>query len=380
MIYLDNAATTYPKPKSVVASVNEAFIEYGANPGRGGHKMSVAASERVYEARHVLNELFNGVGAENVCFTSNCTQALNTAINGFVNKGDHIVISCLEHNSVLRPVHLLKEKGVADYSVFDVGKTDEETLLNFKNALKSNTKMCIITAVSNVFGDCLPLKKIGKITKEKGIVFVVDGAQGAGVLPINICDWGIDCLCVPGHKGLMGPMGTGAIILNGVTPRALLVGGTGTHSKSYIQPPGLPEYLESGTLNVPGICGFCEGVKHVMKSGVENTYFKEHSICEYLYQSLREIEGVKVYETSKGSVGALLSFNVLNMHSETVALKLAQEGIAVRGGYHCAPLAHKFKGTFDVGAVRVSPSIYTSKKDINNLLNLVREIAFYNNI
>ena len=378
MIYFDNAATTYPKPKSVAESMYKAFTTYGANPGRGGHEMSVSTAEKVYETRQLLNDFFNGSGAENVCFTVNCTQALNTAINGFVDVGDHIVISCLEHNSVLRPVHLLKEKGVVEYSVFDVGKTDAETIQSFKNSLKSNTRLCVVTAVSNVFGDVLPLKEIGEIAKEKGIIFVVDGAQGAGVLPINIKEFGVNCLCVPGHKGLMGPMGTGAIILNGVTPRPLLVGGTGTSSKSFAQPRGLPEALESGTLNVPGICGLSEGVRFVMSKGVENIYSRERSICEYILQELSRIEDVKVYSTYNGGVGTLISFNVGNMHSETVALSLSKGGVAVRGGYHCSALAHKFRGTDRSGTVRVSPSVFTTEKDIKNLLNLVRKIAFYN--
>ncbi len=380
MIYFDNAATSFPKPKSVEKAVSEAFGKYGANPGRGGHEMSVKTAEKVYEARQLISDLFNGSGAENVCFTSNCTQALNTAINGLVNRGDHIVISCFEHNSVLRPVHLLKEKGVADYSVFNVGKTDEETIDNFKNALRYNTKMCVITAVSNVFGDALPLAEIGKIAKEKGIAFVVDGAQGAGVIPINMKEMNVDCLCVPGHKGLMGPMGTGAIILNGVRPKPLTVGGTGTLSKSFTQPLDLPENLESGTLNVPGICGLCEGVRFVLNTGVDKIFSKEHKVCNYIAEKLTEINGAEVYYPRNNSIGSLVSFSLKNMHSETVALMLSQKGVAVRGGYHCSPLAHNFVGTDRTGTVRVSPSFFTQEKDIKILLNLVRKIAFYNNI
>lgn len=380
MIYFDNAATSFPKPKSVVKAVSEAFVKYGANPGRGGHEMSVKTAEKVFEARQLISDLFNGSGAENVCFTSNCTQALNTAINGFVNRGEHIVISCFEHNSVLRPVHLLKEKGIADYSVFNVGKTDDETIDSFKNSLRNNTKMCVITAVSNVFGDALPLEKIGKIAKEKGITFVVDGAQGAGVIPINMKEMNIDCLCVPGHKGLMGPMGTGAIILNGVKPKPLTVGGTGTFSKSFTQPLDLPENLESGTLNVPGICGLCEGVRFVLDTGVDKIFSKEHKVCNYIAEKLTEINGAEVYYPRNNSIGSLVSFNLKNMHSETVALLLSREGVAVRGGYHCSPLAHNYVGTDRVGTVRISPSFFTQEKDIKNLLNLVRKIAFHNNI
>lgn len=379
-MYFDNAATSFPKPEWVVKSVSESFLKYGANPGRGGHEMSVKTAEKVYETRKLISDLFNGSGAENVCFTTNCTHALNTAINGLVNVGDHIVISCFEHNSVLRPVHLLKEKGMADYSIFKVGKTVEETLLNFKNSLRENTKMCVITAVSNVFGDSLPLEEIGKITKDKGIIFIVDGAQGAGVIPINMDTMHIDCLCIPGHKGLMGPMGTGALILNGVRPKPLMVGGTGTFSKMLEQPLDLPENLESGTLNVPGICGLCEGVGFVLNTGIDKIFSKEHKACEYIADRLREIDGVKVYFTQNNSIGNLVSFNVKNMHSEAVALKLSQYGVAVRGGYHCSALAHNFAGTDKTGTVRISPSFFTEEKDIKNLLNLIRKIAILNNI
>ena len=375
MIYFDNAATSYPKPQGVINAVSRAFTEYGANPGRGGHEMSVKTAEKVFDARALINELFNGNGAENVCFTSNCTQALNTAINGLVNAGDHIVISCYEHNSVLRPVHLLKEKGIADYSVFNVGKTDEETIESFKNALKSNTKMCVVTAVSNVFGDTLPLGKIGEITKEKGIIFIVDGAQGAGVVPINIKKMNINCLCVPGHKGLMGPMGTGAVILNGVRPKPLTVGGTGNLSKSFAQPLDLPENLESGTLNVPGICGLCEGVKVLLKIGVDKIRRRESDICALISRELARINNVKVYLPPNDEIGNLVSFNIQNMHSETVALKLSQYGVAVRGGYHCSPLAHSFMGTDKIGTVRISPSYFSTEKDIKILLKLIRKIA-----
>ena len=376
MIYFDNAATSYPKPVSVINAVNKSFLYYAANPGRGGHKMSVETAEKVFETRQIINDFFNGNGAEFVCFTSNCTQGLNTAINGLVNVGDHIVISCFEHNSVLRPVHLLKHTGVADYSVFNVGTTVDETLFNFKNAIKINTRLCVITAVSNVFGDVLPIKQIAKITKEKGITLIVDGAQGAGIIPIDVKGWGIDCLCVPGHKGLLGPMGTGAIILNGINPDALMVGGTGTSSKSVLQPDAYPEKLESGTLNVPGICGLCEGVKKVNGIGVNNVFKQEKRKCQIIADELQNIEGVKVYLPQDKAVSCIISFNVKNMHSESVAMLLSQHNIAVRGGFHCSPLAHKFMGTDTRGAVRVSPSYFTTKKDINILLNLIRKIAF----
>lgn len=380
MIYFDNAATSYPKPDSVVKAVSGSFVLFGANPGRGGHTMSVKTSEKVFEARQIINSFFNGAGPEFVCFTSNCTESLNIAIKGLVNKGDHIVISSLEHNSVLRPVNQLHEEGMADYSVFDIGKNDDETLYNFKNAFTRDTRLCVITAVSNVFGDILPVRKLTEFAHSRGARVIVDGAQGAGVIPIDLTGDEIDCLCVPGHKGLMGPMGTGVLLLNGVSPKPLKTGGTGTASMSYNQPVQYPECLESGTLNVPGICGLAKGVSYVDALGIENVFKKEQAVCREIAENLSRIKGVTVYLPENKIVNNVLSFNVDGVHSEKVALYLSRYGIAVRGGYHCSALAHTFKGTQKTGTVRISPSYSVTKKDINILLNLVRKIAFENNI
>ena len=260
MIYLDNAATSYPKPQTVVNAVKNSFINYGANPGRSGHKLSVKTALEVYEAREILNEFFDGYGGEFVSFTSNCTEALNVAIKGVLTNGDHVVISSFEHNSVTRPLHFLKEKGLISYSVFDVCDSTEKTIENFKNAIKPNTKLAVVTAVSNVFGRILPLEELGEIAKNKGVLFFVDGAQGAGIIPINMKKMNISCLCIPGHKGLLGPMGTGAILHNGMDFLPLIQGGTGSRSFDLLQPSEYPDRLESGTLNVPGICGLKEGV------------------------------------------------------------------------------------------------------------------------
>ena len=228
MIYLDNAATSYPKPFEVIQAVNEAMSVYGANPGRSGHNMSVNTAMSVFSARETLNEFFNGYGSEFVSFTLNCTEALNMAIKGTVKKGEHIVISSLEHNSVLRPVHTLFESSVAGYTVFNVGQNDDETCENFKKAIRPETTVAVVTAVSNVFGNILPLKRLSKIAKANNITFIVDGVQGAGIVPINIKEQGINCLCVPGHKGLLGPMGTGALLHDGSIKNTIIEGGTGT--------------------------------------------------------------------------------------------------------------------------------------------------------
>ncbi len=382
MIYFDNAATSYPKPAEVINTVNSAFNLYGANPGRSGHNMSISAANQIYLCRETLNRFFNGYGEEFVSFFPNCTYALNTGIKGIINKGEHIIISSLEHNSVLRPVHKLKEENIADYSVFKVGKTNDETIENFRKTFKINTKLCVVTAVSNVFGNILPLKELSTIAHENGAYFFVDGAQGAGVVELDMKKQGIDCLCVPGHKGLSGPMGTGALLHKSLDFSTIIEGGTGSASFDFSQPQTYPERLESGTLNVPCICGLRKGIEIVEKIRVERIFAKEKRFSEAIFDGLKDIPQVILYQENYNSsdYAPLVSFNVENLHSEQVSAYLNEHGIAVRGGYHCAPLAHISNQTQSRGAVRISPSIFNQEKDIKILLNLVRKIAIYRNI
>lgn len=377
MIYLDNAATSYPKPVEVVRAVEEAMRVYGANPGRSGHNMSVNSAMCVYGARKALNRFFNGYGTEFVSFTQNCTAAINTALKGTVSKGDHVVISSLEHNSVARPVNTLSLRGEITYSVFDVSEDEDETVAEFTRALRPETRLAFVTAVSNVFGNILPLKKLSEAAHRNGTYFYVDGAQAAGVIPIDMAGTGIDCLCVPGHKGLFGPMGTGALLHNGCISGTLTEGGTGTSSFELVQPSGFPERLESGTVNVPGINGLCAGIKTVENYGISEISDEENALACHLFNGLSSVADVILYKKrhDPSLYAPIVAFNIKGRHSEEVTALLNEGGFAVRGGYHCAPLAHKAYGTLDTGAVRVSPSIFTSKKDINNLLILVNKIA-----
>ncbi|MBE6799935.1 MAG: aminotransferase class V-fold PLP-dependent enzyme [Ruminococcaceae bacterium] len=377
MIYFDNAATTYPKPAEVIKTVNSAFSLYGANPGRSGHDLSISAATQVYLCREALDRFFNGFGSEYVSFFPNCTYALNTAIKGIIKKGEHIIISSLEHNSVLRPVHKLKEAGFSEYSVFKVGKNNYETIENFKKAFKSNTKLCVVTAVSNVFGNILPIKELSGIAHERGAYFFVDGAQGAGVIELDMKKQGIDCLCLPGHKGLLGPMGTGALLHKNLDFSTIIEGGTGSASFDFSQPRMYPERLESGTLNVPCICGLRKGIEFVEKIGANRIFAKERKLSEAIFNGLKQMPKVTLYQGDYDALlfAPLVSFNVENLHSEQVSAYLNNNGIAVRGGYHCAPLAHISNETESQGAVRISPSIFNGEKDIKNLLNLVRKIA-----
>lgn len=382
MIYLDNAATSFPKPFCVINSLTEAMSLYGANPGRSGHDMSVSTSAQVYAVREKLSDFFNCRAPENVSFTQNCTHALNMAIKGLVHSGDHVVISSLEHNSVLRPVHALYEQGVITYDVFNVYDDDNMTLSSMRGALKENTRLVIVTAVSNVTGRIMPLKMLSASAHNAGALFLVDGAQGAGAVQIDMANFGIDCLCVPGHKGLYGPMGTGALLHRNAEFSTIIEGGTGTSSVSYSQPPEYPERLESGTVNVPGIIALGSGVDYIKQIGIKNIFNAETRLCRQLFDGLSTVKGVKLYDEKYSSLyhAPLISFNVGKLHSERVATMLNEGGFAVRGGLHCSPLAHKTLNTLSTGTVRVSPSLNNTEKDINNLLNLVRKIAIRENV
>ncbi len=376
MIYLDNAATTFPKPECVINSMLYAQKAVGANAGRAGHKASVAAGEIVFSARDKIAEMFS-CQSENVVFTLNCTMALNMAIKGALKKGDHVIISSLEHNSVLRPVHKMTEKGVA-YSVFEVlPKDDEKTLSNLKALLRKNTKAVVCTAVSNVFGTALPIEKIGEFCKENGLIFILDAAQAAGTKLIDMEKMNIDILCMPGHKGLFGPMGTGLLLFNGKTELDTFIeGGTGSFSLDINQPSVFPDRFESGTLNLPGIAGLSAGVSFIKRTGISAIEQKESYLIDMLKEDLSVIPNIRVYSDMHSEKGSnVLSFGVGSLHSEAVARMLDEKGFAVRGGYHCAYLAHKSYGTEETGAVRVSVGYFNSKKDIKNLIFCLHKIA-----
>ncbi len=382
MIYLDNAATSFPKPNEVINAINKSFVLYGANPGRSGHNFSVNTAMAVYSARETLNEFFDGFGSEYVSFTQNCSYALNIAIKGVLKKGDHVIISSLEHNSVARPVYKLAENKEITYSVFNVSHNIDETLFNIKNAIRYNTKLIVVTAVSNVFGDILPIRRIAEIAKENNILFFVDGAQGAGVIPIKMKEMGINCVCVPGHKSLLGPMGIGVILHDGCIQNTIIEGGTGTESFNLKQSLDFPERLESGTINVPAICGLKKGVEIISSYGVENVFKDETALMKYMFNELLSMRNIILYrnEYDEKNFAPLIAFNIKGKHSEEVSALLNENGVAVRGGYHCSPLAHKTYGTEDIGAVRVSPSRFTTKKDVNYVLNLLQKIAINKNM
>ena len=381
MIYFDNGATTFPKPKSVVNAVNYAITKIGANPGRGGHNMAMKASEVLFECRNNAATLFNIDNSENIIITNNCTTALNTVIKGILKSGDHAVISSYEHNAVVRPLEFLKNRGV-EYSIAQVDYADnEKTVDNFRKAFKENTRLVICTHASNVFGIRLPIERIAALCKLNGILFCVDAAQTAGLIPIYLKNSDIDYLCTAGHKGLYGPMGTGLLIINSkVIPESLIQGGTGSLSAQVNQPEILPDKFESGTHNLIGIAGLNEGIKYVMKKTPQVIFDYEIRLARNLYDRLFRLKDIELYTKKPDNNGfvPVISFNLKNIDSEKTAQILNDRfNIAERAGLHCAPLAHKCFGTLEKGTVRAVISSFTTQSEVNYLVNSISQINNY---
>ncbi len=379
MLYFDNAATTYPKPDCVIKAVYNSLFKYGANPGRAGHYMANNASELVYTTREKSAKLFGVNNPENVIFTPNCTYALNCVIKGLAKKGSHFIISSLEHNAVARPLETLKNRGICTYSVAKVEKDDESTVENFRKLIQRNTVAIICTGASNVFGKMLPIKRLSELAHSNSLIFAVDAAQTAGITDINCLRDGIDFLCVAAHKGLYAPMGLGLLVINcDILLETVSEGGTGTNSFLLTQPETNPERYESGTLSIPLIAGLSAGIDYLNRNKIQNIYKHEKELMNYLYYELKYMNNIELYtdfSSEREKFVPLISFNVKNIPSEEIAHLLNNSGVAVRAGYHCAPLAHKSYNTTDFGTVRVAPSYFTEKKDVNLLLNSVFKIA-----
>lgn len=344
MIYLDNGATSLHKPPQVQQAMVRALAQCG-NPGRGGHSAAMAAAQQVYRCREQAAEMFD-CQPEQVVFTQNCTHGLNLAIHSLIKPGSRVAISGFEHNAVTRPLYARKvETVVAGSKLFDW----ENTLEEFENALKSGVSGAVFTHCSNVFGYILPVEEMAGLCRRYGVPFIVDAAQSAGVLPVQLNRLGADFIAMPGHKGLLGPMGTG-ILLCGSTPKPLLQGGTGSNSKAQNMPPELPDMLEPGTANVPGIAGLEAGLKWLQKTGIDPVFRREQQAAEACAQKLQEM-GYRVFSGAHQS--GTVSF-VGENDCEVLAQKLSEKGVAVRAGLHCAPLAHQTAGTVQTGTVRLS--------------------------
>lgn len=377
MIYFDNAATTFPKPRRVLRAVQSAFEKYGANPGRSGHRLAMDTAVKVYECRESVAELF-GAEADAVVFTSNCSHALNIALKGVLRHGDHVVISDLEHNSILRPVHALAKGGVIGYSVAEVFFDEDATVAAFEAAITRNTRMIACTHASNAFGIRLPIEKLGALAKRRGLLFLVDAAQTAGVLPIDVKSCGIDFLCTAGHKSLYGPSGTGLLVTpHGEKLATLMEGGTGSASADYGMPDTVPERLECGTVNTMGIIGLAAGINFVKERGIEQIHRQEMRVGAEIDRRLREIPGVTLYTpdfTPERNV-PVIAFNLEGVPSEELTQRLSDRGFALRGGLHCAPIAHAKMGTLETGAARISIGVMNTVEQGAKLCAAVARIA-----
>lgn len=374
-IYFDNAATTWPKPHAVREAMRRAMTIYGANPGRSGYSMGMATSEAVYRCREAAAEFFHMNNPANVVFVQNCTLALNIVLKGVLRHGGRVIVSDLEHNAVMRPLHAISPfMPVYDSAKVTPGDT-QATVEAFRRCIKPGTRAICCLHASNVFGVRLPIRELGELAHQHGLLFIVDGAQTAGVLPIDMQRDNIDFLCVPGHKSLYGPMGIGMLLCNtDVLLPSLYEGGTGSRSAELDQPDELPDRLESGTPNVVGICGLNAGMNFVKEKGIEEIAGEENERMARVYRYLEGHRGIELYTPSPdlSYAAPIVAMNITGRISEDTAQALSRSGIAVRAGLHCAPSAHRRFNTINTGVVRLSPSVFTTEQDVDRFCRAIR--------
>lgn len=372
MIYLDNAATSFPKPGCTAEAMTQALINSGANPGRAGHRLSIAAGRVVEGCREELAQMLGEKDASRVAFAFNTTDALNMAIHGVLHSGDHVVSTLIEHNSVLRPLSELSRSGAITLTLIPPDETGRICAQDIERAIGKRTRLVAMTHMSNVLGVAQDVAAVGDVCRRHGVLLLLDCAQTAGHMPLEPLKWGCSLLAFPGHKGLLGPHGTGVLwVRNTVQLAPLKQGGTGSSSESMFQPRIMPDSLESGTLNLPGIAGLRAGM-HFALAHRQESHERTVELCAMMREGLLNIPGVRVY-TPEGA--SLTSFNIEGLSSQMVASALDQAGIAVRGGLHCAPGVHRFMGTLETGAVRVSPGIFNTREDAAALMKTVERIA-----
>lgn len=376
MIYLDNAATTLHKPQQVIDAVVHAMQSMG-NCARGTHEEALDAARTVYDARVRLASLFGCPRVDHVAFTANSTEALNIAINGLIDPGDHVISTDLEHNSVLRPLYRLEAEHGAELSFVPADKLGNVDYADFERLMKPNTRAVVCTNASNLTGTVLDIERIAKTAHSHGALVIVDASQTAGCWPIDMKKMGIDVLCFTGHKGLMGPQGTGGIcVKEGIEIRPFKVGGSGVQSYSRTHPAEYPTRLEAGTLNGHGIAGLGAAAKFISETGVENIHAKERSLMLRFYEGVKNIEGVTVYGDFTKDKTAIVALNIRDYESGEVSYELSQGyGIATRPGAHCAPRMHRALGTAEVGAVRFSFSFYNTEEEVDEAIRAVAELA-----
>ena len=376
-VYLDNAATSYPKPACVYKEAVRCMKYYCGNPGRSSHKMSLLAAEKIYECRSLLSEFINSNSPEKVVFTLNTTYALNIAIKAVIKHGDHVITGNAEHNSVLRPLYELKKTHGISISKINVFADGDEIVSKMSSLITPRTRAVVFSHAGNVIPYVLPIEKIGALCRRYGIFFILDCAQSAGVYDIDMKGSCIDAVCLPSHKGLLGIQGAGAVCFSDSAVSAFLKtfieGGNGTLSFDTSMPDFLPERFEAGTLPTPAIASLCEGVKYVNGIGLNNIRQMNKALCSELCARLSSLKNVVVYNGER--LGSTVVFNVSGLSSEDVASSLSDKGICVRGGFHCCPDVHRFLSTENTGAVRASFSIFNTKNDIDALYTAVRSIS-----
>lgn len=382
LIYLDNSATSFPKPESVYDFMNTFFRSKGVSPGRSGFDAALEAEEVVNGTRKMLTKLFNGGPDHNrLTFSYNATDSLNLIINGLVEEGSHVVTTMLEHNSVLRPLHFHKTKGTIDVTYVPFDNDGFVNPEDIRNAIRPNTKFVIVTHCSNVLGTIQPIEEIGKICREKGVLFVVDGSQGAGSVDFDMQACNVDVYCFTGHKCLMGPTGIGgSYVREGVEIRHTRAGGTGVRSAQESHLDEYPYRLEYGTLNLLGVGGIHAGVKWITEQGVMNIHHREMDLWEKLCNAVSQIDGVTTYcANGRKNHNPVLSFNIKGFEAGDVGTMLDVDyNIAVRTGLQCAPMVHKHIGTYDMhGTVRMSIGAFTTEAEIDAAIEAVKEIASF---
>ncbi|TCO78034.1 aminotransferase class V-fold PLP-dependent enzyme [Marinisporobacter balticus] len=377
MIYLDNAATTYPKPENVYVAMDKCMREYGANPGRSGHKLALEAGRAIHNTRELICKLFNIDNPMQLIFTCNATDSLNLALKGILKPGDHVITTSMEHNSMIRPIVTLEALGV-EYTMVQCDVSGMLDPTRIEKEIKANTKLIATTHASNVTGTLMPIEKIGEIAKINDILFLVDAAQTAGVYKIDVEKMNIDLLAAPGHKGLLGPQGTGILyIREGVVLQQMKEGGTGSKSELLTQPEIIPDRYESGTPNTPGIVGLGAGIEFILKEGLDKIQKHEEALTGYMISELQKIEKIRIYgPKDEKKQAAVIAINIGDEDSSEVSYVLDKVfNIAVRAGLHCAPIAHKTIGTFEQGVVRFSLGYFTTKDDIEKAVDALKKIC-----
>ena len=375
--YFDNSATSNPKPKAVLEKVQEALISFNGNPGRSGYKKAVEIDRAIYNVRVKIAEFFNIKDPLKIAFTSNASESLNFAVKGAGLSDCHIISSVLEHNSVLRPLHYLRDEKNVSLSFVSPHKDSEDFLKEIKSLINEKTKAVVLNHISNVTGYIADIEAVGKLCREKNLLFIVDASQSAGFLKIDVEKFNIDILCFTGHKSLFGIQGTGGIyVREGISLNPLLEGGTGSFSKLPRQPKRMPELLECGTLNTPGILSLGAGIDFINSVGLENIKNHEYALTKRFIDKISEIENITIYGYKDIFRGAVVSLNIKNISSSDLSAVLDEEfNICTRSGFHCAPLAHKFYDTYETGMVRFSFGYFNTAEEIDYAAEALKEIC-----